>query len=66
MMNRTDKTLTLDMTTAAARQAARLYAGWLIIMTLPGKHTDDTEFAERLFEWIEELDAEERDRSEDP
>lgn len=64
MMNRTDKTLTLDLTTEAGRQAARLYAGWLIIMTPPGERTDNTEYAEDLFEWIDELDTEARDRNE--
>ena len=59
MMNRTDKTLTLDLTTEAGRQAARLYAGWLIIMTPAGTNPDAEEYARELFEWIDELDQQE-------
>ena len=62
MMNRTDKTLTLDLTTEAGRQAARLYAGWLLIMEPPGESTENEEYARDLFAWIDELDQEEGEK----
>lgn len=58
MINRTDKTITLDLTTEAGRQGARLYAAWLMIKE---PTEDNDQYARVVFEYIDELDPDKQD-----
>lgn len=58
MLNRTDKTITLDLTTEAGRQGARLYAAWLMIKEAT---EENDEYARVVFEYIDELDPDKQD-----
>jgi len=58
MLDRANKTITLDLTTEAGRQGARLYAAWLIIKE-PTEEND--EYARVVFAYIDELDPNKED-----